>query len=179
MLRQHWWTLPTSLVPFFKNGLVFISLTVCYCYHCVNGVWNGVALPQTSQFAHLCFCQTSAWTLSSFLWMWGLLDPNKKKKKRKQGSVEVKIRLFIQCTEPYPRTYDACSFPGHFQLPEEVLQLLPFDVAIPWKGRQITPSQHTTKGPVFSIADNAETPPAKMWLRCQTDPRTAPFDHRF
>lgn len=51
----------------------------------------------------------------------------------KLGSVEVKTILFSQSAELYRWTYDACAFPGHFQLPEEVLQLLPFDVAIPWK----------------------------------------------
>lgn len=34
-------------------------------------------LPLTSQFVHLCSCRTSAWTPSSFLWMWGLKGPRK------------------------------------------------------------------------------------------------------
>lgn len=93
MVESSHWTLskemnlsrvfiPAISVKAMKN-IVKQRLSVCKC---VCG--HVFFLPLTSQSVHLCFCQTSAWTLSSFLWMWGLKGPEKKPPKL--SLVEVK-----------------------------------------------------------------------------------------
>ena len=68
-----------------------------------------------------------------------------------------------------PWTYHPCSSPSHLQLPEEVLQLLPLDVAITWE-------THRTKCHVIATYHkgvcqyrwHAKTPLAQMWSQCHS-----------
>lgn len=103
---------------------------MCSCYHCVKWSRDTFTLPLTSQSSRLCFCQTSAWTLSSFPWMWGLLDPNEKQEgglSRGEGSDRRvnALRCIIKLTTPAPfRAISnslkkfSSSFPSMYPFPE-------------------------------------------------------------
>lgn len=60
--------------------------------------------------------------------VWGVLE-----KICSQHKWDLSCQYVCLCLISSPWTHHPCSSPGHLQLPEEVLQLLPLDVAITWK----------------------------------------------
>lgn len=69
-LFLHWYANCLRSLGIILTGLFKSSMTW-------NRKWKNVSSPQTSQFSHLHSCQTFAWTPSSSLWKWSLMDPIK------------------------------------------------------------------------------------------------------